>query len=358
MARSRTLSSVILTLCFVLAGCGPRCYIKENEAVRLYPSYGYAAESQGAWTVVLRGRIEEPQRPESLGSTVLDALNTVASIIPGLSTGMNVMQERTRPFLAEGKSGRKVVVRVAGKKLTFPGSDDNGYFSGEFPVSISETAPLSYATEACGDVTTTFQAPLYLVPPTGISIVSDIDDTIKITNVSDRDELVANTFTRPFRAVDGMAPLYQRWNAQGAVFHYLSASPWQLSDPLTRFLRSAGFPSGTLHLKTLPLKGVTDSAQAAMKVVEALLLSPELYKAPLLESLFRHFPERRFILVGDAGEKDPEIYADFAKRYPGRVTQIYIRDPQSDMTPQRIAALGPLPDGLLVAFSKASELRT
>jgi phosphatidate phosphatase APP1 len=79
----------------------------------------------------------------------------------------------------------------------------------------------------------------------GIIVISDIDDTIKITQVHDRKATLRNTFLEPFRPVPGMADLYNSWAQKtGAQFCYVSASPWQLYSPLADFIRSNGFPAG------------------------------------------------------------------------------------------------------------------
>jgi phosphatidate phosphatase APP1 len=81
-----------------------------------------------------------------------------------------------------------------------------------------------------------------LIGPKGLSVVSDIDDTIKISSVTVKEELMANTFFRPWRAVPGMAALYQQWGQEGAVFHYVSNSPWPLETVLEFFLSGKGSP--------------------------------------------------------------------------------------------------------------------
>ena len=90
-----------------------------------------------------------------------------------------------------------------------------------------------------------FTGRVQLVEPQGRSVISDIDDTIKITGVGDPQAMLANTFLRPLRPVPGMATLYRQWADRGAVFHYVSASPWQLYAPLADFLAAEQFPAGT-----------------------------------------------------------------------------------------------------------------
>jgi phosphatidate phosphatase APP1 len=157
----------------------------------------------------------------------------------------------------------------------------------------------------------------FCLEPEGISVISDIDDTIKVSNVRNKKELLRNTFTREFQAVDGMAAAYQKWAADGASFHYVSASPWQLYEPLANFVEAAGFPAGTFHLKTFRAKDST---------ALDLFANPTEHKLAIIESLMTRFPKRTFILVGDSGEKDPEVYGQIARKHPQQVERIYIRN--------------------------------
>jgi phosphatidate phosphatase APP1 len=130
--------------------------------------------------------------------------------------------------------------------------------------------------------------------------------------------LVRNTFCRPFQPVPGMAALYQSWTlSHGAAFHYVSASPWQLYLPLAALVCSNGFPAGTFHLKQFRVKDDT---------FFDLFQSPETFKLGAIEPLLARFPRRQFVLVGDSGEQDPEIYADLARRHPAQIRRIHIRD--------------------------------
>lgn len=112
-------------------------------------------------------------------------------------------------------------------------------------------------------------AELLLIPPTGLSIISDIDDTVKLSDVLNKRELLRNTFLREFVPVDGMAALYQHWEQQhDAVFHYVSASPWQLQPELEAFLRSSGFPLATFHLKSVRVNALPGSGDSLLNLLE------------------------------------------------------------------------------------------
>ncbi|RYY48661.1 MAG: DUF2183 domain-containing protein, partial [Comamonadaceae bacterium] len=98
--------------------------------------------------------------------------------------------------------------------------------------------------------TRAFTGHALLVPEQGLSVISDIDDTVKITQVHDRREMLLNTFVRTFEAAPGLPEHFRRLaQAEGTRFHYLSASPFQLAPALEEFLQREAFPSGSLHLR-------------------------------------------------------------------------------------------------------------
>src|SRR5690606_37686200 len=73
-----------------------------------------------------------------------------------------------------------------------------------------------------------FTAPVFLLPRAGVVVISDIDDTIKHSDVLDKAALLRNTFLEPYRFVPQIAERYRGWTAAGAHLHFVSASPWQL----------------------------------------------------------------------------------------------------------------------------------
>ncbi len=141
-----------------------------------------------------------------------------------------------------------------------------------------------------------FQGTVHLMPRPAVHVVSDIDDTIKVSQVRDKPELLMNTFCRPFRPAPGMAELYRKWDAGNVRFHYVSASPWQLYPPLAEFIREHRFPGGTFAMKPFRIQDGT-----ALNV----LGTQNTYKRSIIEPLIQQFPHDQFVLVGDTGEQDP-----------------------------------------------------
>ncbi len=160
------------------------------------------------------------------------------------------------------------------------------------------------------------------VPPTGVSLVTDIDDTIKDSHVLDWRELLLNTFVRPFAAVGGMAARYREFAAANPDFrvHYVSGSPHQLHAPLSEFLQVERFPGGSLHLRDI------DIGREIFGEKNAETGGTRGHKLKTIRRLMTDFPARRFVLIGDSGEQDPEIYATLAREHPDRVLAIWIRD--------------------------------
>ena len=129
-----------------------------------------------------------------------------------------------------------------------------------------------------------------LLSRTGVSIISDIDDTIKDSSVTNRRELLKNTFLNEFKAIQGMPEIYQRWHEAGADFHYVSSSPWQLYAPLQKMREDFGFPTGTMHLRNFRLRD---------QVLKKVMPMRRKGKAAEIKKLLKNLPHRKFILVGD-----------------------------------------------------------
>jgi phosphatidate phosphatase APP1 len=182
-------------------------------------------------------------------------------------------------------------------------------------------------------------------------VISDLDDTIKITEVRDRHAAMRNTFLREFQPVPGMAEFYQTLaRSNGAIFHYISASPWQLYEPLAAFVRTNGFPAGTFALKPFRWKD---------KSFFDLFANPERYKSGVIVPLLQQFPKRKFILIGDSGERDPEIYAALARKYPKQIVRIYIRDVTDESADKEryVKAFRDVPPGRWQIFRDPNELK-
>lgn len=151
----------------------------------------------------------------------------------------------------------------------------------------------------------------------GVSVISDIDDTIKHSAISSgAREIFRNTFIRDLGdlTIDGVQEWYSSMAEMGVKFHYVSNSPWQLYPVISKYFSLAGLPTGSFHLKQYSgmLQGIFEPVAERKKGT--------------LDKIARDFPERKFILIGDSGEADLEVYTDFVLENPGRVVAVFIRD--------------------------------
>ena len=196
----------------------------------------------------------------------------------------------------------------------------------------------------------------------GVSLISDIDDTIKRSNISaGAREIFRNTFVRDLAdlTVDGVREWYNTMHAHGVSIHYCSNSPWQLFPVLASYFSIAGLPPGSLHLKQYSgmLQGIFEPVAERKKST--------------LNRLLKDFPGRRFLLVGDSGEADLEVYTDLAVANPGRILAVFIRDvtspeqttgyfdqsfeaPLTSASTSRVQSAGPVM-GTLIDFSDEPE---
>ncbi|PPJ56402.1 hypothetical protein CBER1_00696 [Cercospora berteroae] len=158
---------------------------------------------------------------------------------------------------------------------------------------------------------------VHVTAPEGVSLISDIDDTIKHSAISaGAREIFRNAFIRELHelTIDGVREWYTTLADMGVKIHYVSNSPWQMYPVLTSYFKLAHLPKGSFHLKQYSgmLQGIFEPAAERKK--------------GSLEKIMRDFPDRKFVLVGDSGEADLEVYSEVALANPGRVLGIFIRD--------------------------------
>lgn len=155
-------------------------------------------------------------------------------------------------------------------------------------------------------------------------LVSDIDDTVLISHSTQllrklRLMLLKNAHTLlPF---PGVAKFY-RSLVKGAdgqrsyPFFYVSSSEWNLYDLLADFFAINHMPAGVFILKKLHHNILKFWKTGG---------GNHLHKKEKIESLLNLYEGHEFILIGDSGQRDPFIYSEIVKQYPGRIKAIYIR---------------------------------
>jgi phosphatidate phosphatase APP1 len=301
--------------------------LESQETVVFYPTFG-VRESSGTWRIPIAGTVYEPGYVGLTKRILLRLLQRVMRAQPWeLQTAL--FQERIQGFIAATEPGKRVAVQVGERIQPLQKKSTRmGYFSGSVRISEAEVEALAqegalqdgwlnFRVASPHDEHQNFMGRAQLLPATGVSVITDIDDTIKHTEVTCRMSLLRNTFLREFLPISGMADVYQNWAARGAAFHYVSSSPWQLYAPLAELCTAGGFPNGSFHLRAFRLRD---------HMLRRLFLVRRPVKGFMIKSVVATFPQRKFLLVGDSGEKDPEIYGAIARRFPNQVAGIFIRE--------------------------------
>ncbi len=197
---------------------------------------------------------------------------------------------------------------------------------------IAESTPSNITIEMTDGNAQTFSFEPITIKYNGLSVISDIDDTLKVSNVISKKQLIRSTFIDRYRVIPGMPGLLREYENAGAHFHYVSASPWQLWPSLEPFM-AMYYPKGQVHLRDFP----TDIFE---KDFYKFLFGPSrAYKRSSIEKLLTQYPGHKFILIGDTGECDPEIYGEITRKYGSRIEGIILNKvPKTNFSESRLKA--------------------
>jgi len=182
-----------------------------------------------------------------------------------------------------------------------------------------------------------FKGELLIASPNAeYGVISDVDDTILHTGVTSylKWRLIINTI---FRHAKNRLPLQGASEFYQMLYHgssgqetnpifYVSHSPWNLYRYLDLFLRQNNFPKGPILLRSFATIFKRNKGEKPQKQKEII-------------NLLNTYPELQFILIGDSGEHDPDIYIEIAKTFPNRIKAIYLRSVKHNRKIQRVKAL-------------------
>lgn len=156
-------------------------------------------------------------------------------------------------------------------------------------------------------------------------VVSDIDDTVLHTGLTSffKWAVIKNTFFKRAEKripLEGAAAFYHQLH-DGKSGHdsnpvfYVSHGPWNLYRYLEVFLRKNNFPTGPILLRDFvnPFGKRPSKGEKPQKQKEIL-------------NIMEAYPQLPFILIGDSGEHDPDIYIEIAEAHPERILAIYLRN--------------------------------
>ena len=282
-------------------------------------AYRGFARPEGLW---LRGRVLEDQG--------------VAPGHPSLSTFDDIRLTLKR-YETDEIAGARVLWRC-GEAQGEATTDEEGYFEIGFePPAVAAGGTAAIEAPWREVALTLVAAPHYPIgeplrttalvrivsPSARYGVISDIDDTIVETGATNFLKhwrtVVANSAERR-TAFPGVSHLY-RALAEGQAgpetnpFFYVSSSPWNLYDLFERFLALHDMPPGPMLLKDFGL----DAGKW-------LTGGHDRHKLTMIERAMAACPDLPFLLIGDSGQRDAVIYREVARRHPGRVLAVHIRD--------------------------------
>ncbi|KAI1388170.1 uncharacterized protein F4822DRAFT_236582 [Hypoxylon trugodes] len=303
--------------------------ITNEDTIWLLDNTAYHNEKTGKW----EAEFVAAAFSQNSYCAIIDAVNAVATKIDLDEKDPNypTVEARIRPFLQNIKPGAQVKALQRGDlplKLGPGGrngisSDIKGLPDNGGGALIPTFAEVPKGANGLLEMKT------FYAEPEGWGVISDIDDTIKITQTSDPIGILRTTFLDKPEPCPGMPKLYQFIHSliqETSPWFYLSASPYNLY-PFLRDFRQQNYPHGTIILRD-------ESWMSLSGLLTTLTLGTEDYKIDRIEKIHSWLPRRKMICIGDSTQSDPEAYGETYRTYPGWVKIILIRKVED------IAAIG------------------
>jgi len=240
-------------------------------------------------------------------------------------------------------------------------SDKEGYITLDTDLNMEfdheQTLWLPISFELLGTKSGNYKITTTAMKPSSTAdfgIISDIDDTILETGVAStlKWRLLVNSLMKHSNKripLAGAQEFYhllhqgQSGKNTNPIF-YLSNSPWNLYDYLQSFLTTFQFPPGTLLLRDMGLEHARKSS----------FLEGNKYKKA--RHILQTYPDLPFVLLGDAGETDTDIYLQIAQEFPERVKAIYIRTVSKDKKVARVQKIIESQTDIQIVLTPSTEV--
>lgn len=266
--------------------------------------------------------------------------------------------ERIQPLLDSILPAHAVEVDLQGMTVRLGPSGRDGISSDELAIPGNDYKDGQVVTSRAINADAT---PLNITfaKPKGWAVLSDIDDTIKKTLTSSPVGILTTTFAEEPEPIKGMPELYKHivQKLNNPPFWYLSASPYNLY-PFLRQFRQTYYPNGTMILRDASWMNLAG-------FLTNLTQGTEAYKVDRLDKVQTWFPKRKFIVIGDSTQSDPEAYGEAYRRHPKWIGAIYIRkvtgvaemDEENKNSPERFEkAFKDVPKDIWYVFNDPQEL--
>ncbi|KAF7554189.1 hypothetical protein G7046_g6887 [Stylonectria norvegica] len=293
--------------------------VSERDVVWLFDNTAYKSSRFGHWEAEFVAAVFE-QDPKC---KVVDVVANIAKTL-GLAEDAEerkTIEARLMPFLWDIRAARVVRVDHQDRNLRLGPTSVNGITTNVLQVSRDDKGALIPAkARVPAGVKGILDMHTYYAGPEGWAIISDIDDTIKVTLTSDPLGILRSTFVDEPTPIPGMPELYSEIKSflpSDTPWFYLSASPYNLY-PFLREFRNKYYPPGTMILRD-------SSWRTIAGLLSALTMGTEEYKVDRGKKVHSWLPKRKMILIGDSTQSDPEAYGELYRTLPGWVGIILIR---------------------------------
>jgi phosphatidate phosphatase APP1 len=304
---------------------------KSRRGIALLPYRGYGSQRE----LFLIGRVfrqaQGARRDRQLG-------------MPGVLR--NILRRITRHAI----TGIVVTARFAGAEQRVE-TDADGYFRVHLQLAGPPPADKAWHDVALAldgeDVSAVGK--VFIPPPDcRFVLISDIDDTVVETGVANKLLMMWRLFVADAKsrvAFPGVAALYRAMHdglsgADQNPMLYVSRAPWGTYDVLDEFFNLHGIPVGpVLFLREW---GVSWTSPLPRRAEE--------HKEDLIRHMLAFYPDKPFVLVGDSGQLDPEVYARIVASHPGRVLTVMIRDVTDSA--RRAAGIAHLAEAVIASGSR------
>ncbi|KAF1914519.1 actin filament organization protein-like protein App1-like protein [Ampelomyces quisqualis] len=265
--------------------------------------------------------------------------------------------ERIQPLVDSILPAHAVNIDLQGVQARLGPSGRDGISSDELAIPGDGYKEGQVVTPKALEGTSSFN--ITFAKPTGWAVLSDVDDTIKKTLTSSPVGILQTTFAEEPEPIKGMPELYKHLvqKLDNPPFWYLSASPYNLY-PFLRQFREQYYPSGTMILRDASWMNLAG-------FLANLTQGTEAYKVDRIDKVHNWFPRRKFILIGDSTQSDPEAYGEAYCKHTKWIGAIYIRkvmgvegmDEEKKNAPDRFdKAFKGVPRDVWYVFEDAQEL--
>lgn len=278
------------------------------DPVIIYPYRGYGSRDK----IVVKGRVLEKESVVHSSGKETDSLwKNIYKVFKRYESDEIPKVELKGTFMGKSTTVRTNDDGYFNMEFKLERPDlKNGWYKGEMEIT---NMPFDVEYEQYKD----FEV-LICNEDCDLGIISDVDDTIIKSHATDTLDKITTILTKdatsriPF---EGVKNLYdQLVGEKKRPLFFVSGSAYNLYDLLVNFCEHQKICKAPFLLRDLgtsPDKWFKEGT--------------ERYKLKYIEALFEFYPHLNFILIGDSGQKDPEIYQEVAEKYEGRVKAIYIR---------------------------------